>query len=80
MNSRTITDINNLIAGMNRDNGKRRIILITYVLRGSQSRNPGDDNVENKHGQTQTTQKIKNTQNDCHGPIKNRVRPGVPAE
>ena len=37
----------------------RRIILITDVLRGSQSRNPGDDNVENKHGQTQTTQKIK---------------------
>ena len=47
----------------------RRIILITYVLRGSQSRNPGDDNVENKYGQTQTTQKIKNTQNDCHGPF-----------
>ena len=35
-----------------------------------ESQNPGDDKAENKHGQTPTTQKIKNTQNDCHGPIK----------
>ena len=51
---------------------KNRRVIKTKIPRGNRKPNPGDDNIENKHGGgTPITQKNKkSTQKDYHGPIK----------